>query len=150
MEELIWLKGSYYPKQSKILMSSLSNYPWYFFQKTRTNHPKIYMGSQKTQICQSKLRKKKKSWRHNLKFSYYKVCTHTKSLQSCLTLCDPWPVAWQAPLAMGFFRQQFWSGVPCPPPAGLPGPGIEPSMVLEFHAGTGKFFTTKAAVIKTS
>ena len=42
------------------------------------------------------------------------VCA--KSLQSYLTLCDVlWTVACQAPLSMGFSRQEYWSGVPCPP-----------------------------------
>ena len=77
---------------------------------------------------------------------------HAKSLQSCLTLCDLCDPdsLWQAPLAMGFSRQQYWGGLPGPPPGGLPGPGIEPSMVLMFPAGAGKFFTTKATVIETS
>ena len=34
--------------------------------------------------------------------------------QSCLTLCDPWTVARQAPLSMGFSRQEYWSGFPFP------------------------------------
>ena len=46
--------------------------------------------------------------------------------QSCLTLCDPWTVALQAPLSMGFSRQEYWSGLPCSPPGDLPNPGIEP------------------------
>ena len=46
--------------------------------------------------------------------------------QSCLTLCDPWPVAFQAPLSMGFSRQESWSGLPCPPPGDLPNPRTEP------------------------
>ena len=50
-----------------------------------------------------------------------------KALQSCLTLCDPWTVALQAPLSMGFTRQEYWSGLPCSPPGALPDPGIEPS-----------------------
>ena len=37
-----------------------------------------------------------------------------------------WTVARQAPLSMGFSRQEYWSGLPCPPPGGLPDPGIEP------------------------
>ena len=37
----------------------------------------------------------------------------------------PWTVAHQAPLSMGFFRQEYWSGLPFPPPGGLPDPGIE-------------------------
>ena len=35
-------------------------------------------------------------------------------------------VAHQAPLSMGFSRQEYWSGLPCPPPGDLPNPGIEP------------------------
>ena len=38
----------------------------------------------------------------------------------------PWPVAHQAPLSMGFSRQEYCSGLPCPPPWDLPDPGIEP------------------------
>ena len=38
----------------------------------------------------------------------------------------PWTVARQAPLSMGFSRQEYWSGLPCPPPGDLPDPGIEP------------------------
>ena len=49
-----------------------------------------------------------------------------KSLQSCLTLCNPWTVACQAPLSMEFSRQEYWSGLPCPPLRDLPNPGIEP------------------------
>ena len=45
--------------------------------------------------------------------------------KSCLTLCDPWTVAHQAPLSMGFSRQEYWSGLPLPPPGDLPNPGIE-------------------------
>ena len=45
--------------------------------------------------------------------------------QSCLTLYDP--VAHQAPLSMGFSRQEYWSGLPCPPPGELPNPGTEPT-----------------------
>ena len=40
-----------------------------------------------------------------------------KVAQSCLTLCDPVERgAHQAPLSMGFCRQEYWSGLPCPPP----------------------------------
>ena len=37
-----------------------------------------------------------------------------------------WTVACQAPLSMGFSRQEYWSGLPCPPSEGLPNSGIEP------------------------
>ena len=50
----------------------------------------------------------------------------------------PWTVAHQAPLAMEFSRQEYWSRLTFPPPGDLPDPGIEPaSPVL-----TGRFFTT--------
>ena len=46
---------------------------------------------------------------------------------SCVWLCvTPWTVACQAPLSMGFSRQQYWSDLPCPPPQDLPRPGTEP------------------------
>ena len=38
----------------------------------------------------------------------------------------PWTVACQAPLSMGVSRQEYWRGLPCPPPGNLPNPGIEP------------------------
>ena len=38
----------------------------------------------------------------------------------------PWIVAQQAPLSMGFSRQEYWSGLPCPPPGDLPNLGMEP------------------------
>ena len=45
--------------------------------------------------------------------------------QSCLTLCDPWTVAHQAPLFMEFSRQEYWSGLPFSPPGDLPNQGTE-------------------------
>ena len=44
----------------------------------------------------------------------------------CPALPDPWTVACQAPLCMGFSRQEYWSGLPFPSPGDLPDPGIEP------------------------
>ena len=46
--------------------------------------------------------------------------------QSCLTLCEHIELAPQAPLSMGFSRQEYWSGLPCPSPWDLPNPGIKP------------------------
>ena len=48
-------------------------------------------------------------------------------IKSCLTLVTltPWTVARQAPLSMGFPRQEFWSGLPFPSPGELPDPGME-------------------------
>ena len=57
-------------------------------------------------------------------FINYLVLTHA---QSCPTLCDPMDcVAHQAPLSMGFPRQEYWDGLPFPPPGVLSHPGIEP------------------------
>ena len=59
--------------------------------------------------------------------------------QLCLTLCDPWTVAYQAPLSMGFSRQEYWSGLPFPSPGDLPDPGIKPgSPRLEADALTSE------------
>jgi len=38
----------------------------------------------------------------------------------------PWTIAYQAPLSMGFSRQEYWSGLPLPSPGDLPDPGIKP------------------------
>ena len=46
-------------------------------------------------------------------------------VQSCLTLCNLWTVARQAPLSMGFPRQEYWSGLPLLSPGNLPDPWIE-------------------------
>ena len=53
----------------------------------------------------------------------------------------PWTDARQAPLSMGFSRQEYWSGLPFPPPGDLPDPGIEPAS-LASPALAGGFFTT--------
>ena len=51
--------------------------------------------------------------------------------QSRLTLCDPVGcVARQAPLSIGFSRQEYWSGLPFPSPGDLPFPGIEPASLV--------------------
>ena len=54
----------------------------------------------------------------------YVLCA--QSLSCVRVFAMPWTVAHKAPLSMGFSRQEYWSGLPCPPPGGLPNPGIEP------------------------
>ena len=51
----------------------------------------------------------------------------------------PWTVARQAPLSIGFPKQEYWSGLPFPSPGDLSEPGIEPAS----PALAGGFFTTK-------
>ena len=46
--------------------------------------------------------------------------------KSCTTLATPQTIACQAPLSMGFSRQEYWSGLSFPSPGDLPDPGIEP------------------------
>ena len=63
------------------------------------------------------------------------VVVAVKVTQSCLALASPWTVACQAPLSMGFSRQEYWSGLPFPSPGDLPDPGIEPkSPALEANS----------------
>ena len=47
----------------------------------------------------------------------------------------------QGPLSKGFSRQEYWSGLPWPPPADLPGPGIKPASLMSPELA-GRFFTT--------
>ena len=54
-----------------------------------------------------------------------------------------WTVARQTPLSMGFCRQEYWSGLPCPSPVDLPNPGMEP-MSLTSPSLAGGFFITTA------
>ena len=55
----------------------------------------------------------------------------------------PWTVVRQAPLSMGFSRQEYWTGLWCPPPGDLPNPGIKPTSLMS-PALAGRFFTTSA------
>ena len=54
-----------------------------------------------------------------------------------------WTVALQAPLSMGFSKQEYWSGLTFPPPGDLPDPGIEPTF-LESPVLADRLFTTRA------
>ena len=63
-----------------------------------------------------------------------------KSLESCLTE-TLWAVTCQAPLSVGLSRQEYWNGLPCPPPGDLPYPGIEPPSLMSPALADG-FFTT--------
>ena len=65
--------------------------------------------------------------------SYVKLLSHIR------LFATPWTVAHQAPLSMGFSRQEYWSGLPFPSPGNLPYPGIEPrSPALQVDALTSE------------
>ena len=68
------------------------------------------------------------------------------SRHPCLTLCDPVDCSCQAPLSMGFSRQEHWRGLPCLPPGDVPHPGIEPRSLSSPALASG-FFTTSNIVI---
>ena len=72
---------------------------------------------------------------------FWKVRVHAKSLQTCPTLSGAMDSSPQAPLSMGFSRQEYWSGLPFPTPRDLLDPGTEP-MSLTSTALPGGFFTT--------
>ena len=62
-----------------------------------------------------------------------------KSLSRVRLFAIPWTVAHQAPLSMGFSRQEYWSGLSFPSPGGLPNPGMEPrSPALQADALTSE------------
>ena len=71
------------------------------------------------------------------------VCVHTKSFQSCPAFCNSMDCYHQAPLSMGFSRQEYWSGLPFPSPRDLPDRGMEPDSLMP-PALVG-FFTTSAS-----
>ena len=61
-------------------------------------------------------------------------------LLSCVRLfVTPRTAAYQAPLSVGFSREEYWSGLPFPPPGNLPNPGIKPASPTL----AGRFFTTE-------
>ena len=91
-------------------------------------------------------------WHINLRLSSPQNCekeipvVHACMLSclNCVWLFEMlWSVAHQAPLSMRFSRQEYWSGLPCPPARDLSNPGIKPESFLS-PALAGGFFTTSA------
>ena len=68
------------------------------------------------------------------------VCCCFSCVQLFVTLGS---VAQQAPLSMGFSKQVYWIGLPCPPPGDLPNTGIKPASLMP-PASAGRFFTSSA------
>ena len=69
-------------------------------------------------------------------------CLRAQSLSRVLLFVTPWTVARQTPLATGFSRQEYWSGLPFPSKGDLPNPGIEHASPAS-PAVAGRFFTTE-------
>ena len=70
---------------------------------------------------------------------FVSLCVLSRSVVS--NSATPWTVACQAPLSMGFPRQEYWSGLPFPPPGHLPHPGTKPASPVA-PALAGGFFIT--------
>ena len=82
------------------------------------------------------------TWSSNISPLSFSMAVRVLSHFSCVRLfVTPWTVARQAPLSMGFSRQEYWSGLPFPPPGDLPDQGIEPAS-LKLPALARGFFTT--------
>ena len=84
--------------------------------------------------------KKKKNQRRVFQDPGVYHAVHFSHVWLSVTLCTR---ALQAPWSMGFSRQEYWSGLPCPSPGDLPNPGTE-SVSLTFPALASRFFTTSA------
>ena len=71
------------------------------------------------------------------------ACVPAHSLSRVQLFVTPWTVASHAPLSLGFFRQEYWNGLPFPPPPGdLPDPEIQPASPVS-PALVGRLFTTE-------
>ena len=78
-------------------------------------------------------------------YLYLYLCLHAQSLTHVQLLVTLWTVAHQAPLSMEFSRQEYWRGLPCPPPGDLLDPGIAPASLKSPTLG-GRFFITGTTI----
>ena len=65
------------------------------------------------------------------------ICVCACSFSCVRFFVTLWTVASQGPLSMGFSRQEYWSGLPCPPPRDLPNPRIQPCLLCLLHWQVG-------------
>ena len=78
----------------------------------------------------------------NEKKIFLKQATHTHTCQDASVMSNSaWTVAHQVPLSMGFFRQKYWNGLPCPLPGALPNPETELESLMSPELAW-RFFTT--------
>ena len=71
------------------------------------------------------------------------ACMRAQLLSHAQLFATPWVVALQAPLSMGFSRQEYWSGLPFPPPGNLPNPRIKPTSPAPPALAGGYFSTSR-------
>ena len=105
--------------------------------------PKLRFSYQLFTFCKS-LTQEVLHWSCHVEFyRSWRVCVHAKSLQSCLTLCYPMDFCSPGSSVHEILRQEYWSGLPCPPPGDLPDPEIELVSLMSL-ALAREFFTTSA------
>ena len=76
----------------------------------------------------------------NYSLNCYNHCVCRQSHFSCVRLfVTTWAIAHQAFLSLGFFRHEYCSGLPCPPPGDLPNPGTEPLSLSFLHWQAGSW-----------
>ena len=136
LEELILLNHPYYPKQSTDLMQNTLD----IFHRTRTDNPKIWpiwntAAAKSLQSCPTLcdpidssplgsaipgiLQVRTLEWIAISFSNAWKWKVKVKSLSHVRLLATPWAAAYQAPLSVGFSRQEYWSGVSLPSPVGF-------------------------------
>ena len=101
-------------------------------------HPqstKIQMNENSTQF----IRKSHKTLCFRYQYLYPRVWA--QCLSHVRLFVTPRTVAHQVPLFMGFSRQEYWSGLPFPPPGDLPEPGVELTSPVSLTLQAGRFFT---------
>ena len=86
------------------------------------------------------MKNKKENFFYVFDFRNVKVMCMLSRFSRVQLSMTPWIGARQAPLSKGFSRQEYWSGLPCPPPGDLPDPGIEPQSFTSL-ALVGRSFT---------
>ena len=94
-------------------------------------HPKIIP------ISKYKLGVIFKNFAVSVKDSSHSMFVGAKSLQSCLTLCNPMDCSPPGSSVHGIPQQEYRSGLPCLPPGNLPKPGIKPSSLSLLHWQVG-------------
>ena len=107
------------------------------------------------ELSKNKYQRKQSKFKRNLnnlneirKDKNYDETSVCQWLQSFLTLCNPTNCSPQAPLSMGFSRQEYWSGLPCRPPGDHPKPSIKPAYLMSSVLAGGFFTTTACQAIK--
>ena len=78
---------------------------------------------------------------------YIKITSVLSHFSHVELFATPRTIAQQAPLSMGFSKQEYWSALPCPPPGDLPNPGIKPVSLMS-PALAGSFFTTSTIYVQ--